>query len=164
MHTLRRAVLALLIGVAPASALAEVKVNFVNPEKFTDASFPGGRDRERTLGQIEKVFQNLGEQHLPAGQTLTIDVLDVDLAGWFQPWSFQNYEVRFVRDFTWPRMKLRYSLEGAGQEPLRGEETISDRGFLMVPNPVSTNLSLRHEKPMMERWFVSRIVKQNPAP
>lgn len=164
MRTFRRALLALLIGALPANALAAVTVNFVNPEKFTDASYPGGRDRARILGGIEKAFQDLGERYLPAGQTLTIDVLDVDLAGWFQPWSFQAYEIRFIRDFTWPRMKLRYSLESAGQEPLRGEETISDRGYLMVPNPVSTNQLLKYEIPMMQRWFVSRIVKQNPAP
>jgi hypothetical protein len=161
MQNLTRLILAILVA-APAGALAEVKVNFVNPEKYTDASMPGGRDRERNLGEIEKAFQNLGERYLSRGQTLTIDVLDVDLAGRVFPGRLYRNDIRVVYDITWPRMKLRYALESESQAPLRGEETLSDPSFMMFPFAIYTNRPLLYERQMMERWFVSRIVKQNP--
>jgi Protein of unknown function (DUF3016) len=152
MRTLACLLSAIMICAWPACASAAVKVNLVNPEHYIDAG-PYGRDRARNLAEIEKAFRDLGDRYLSAGQTLTIEILDIDLAGQLEPWHFNNYDTRFMRDITWPRMKLRYTLERGGQPLLRAEETLSDPSYLERPNTHFSNEPLPYEKAMMERWF-----------
>jgi hypothetical protein len=152
-----------LIAIAAGSTngFAAVKVNFVNPEHYTDVGSLGGRDRVRNLDELERAFQKLGERYLLPGQTLTIDVLDIDLAGRLEPWHVTPNDVRYMREITWPQMKLHYTLESASEPPLQAEETISDRSYLEIPN---TNFSERlpYDKRMMERWFKARFVQHRP--
>jgi hypothetical protein len=85
--------LALAIALWPLHASAAVKVNFINPEHYVDAG-SYGQDRTRNLDEIERTFQKLGEHYLSADQVLTIDVLDVDLAGRLEPWHDRGYDIR----------------------------------------------------------------------
>src|SRR4051812_33858722 len=91
-------VVSVAIAVAPAIALAAVKVNFVTPDHYTDVGTPGGRDRARNLDEIANIFETLGERYLPAGQNLTIDVMDIDLAGRLEPWHLTLNDVRYMRE------------------------------------------------------------------
>ena len=153
---------AIAIGMWAADAQAAVKVNFVNPDHYIDAGGYRGKDRARSLEEIERTFQKLADRYLAADQTLTIDVLDVDLAGRLEPWHFNSYDVRYMRDITWPTMKLRYELDGANAPPLRGEETLSDPGYLDFPGTHISGQTLPYEKAMLERWFRARLVDRRP--
>ena len=76
------AVAVMLTAAGSADALAEVKVRFVDPDHYTDANLNrayGKSARETALREIERTFSKLGETYLARGETLTIDVLDVDL-------------------------------------------------------------------------------------
>ena len=120
-HQMYRALLTVVAALWVADASAEVKVNFINPDKYTDANLRqryGKSARDIALREIETFFGRLGETYLAPGDKLTIDVLDVDLAGRFEPWQFDYRDVRFMREITWPEIKLRYSLERAS-EPVR---------------------------------------------
>jgi hypothetical protein len=161
MRTLTCVVSAIMICAWPTNASAAVNVIFVNPEHYIDAG-AYGRDRARNLAEIEKAFRHLGDRYLSADQTLTIEILDIDLAGRLEPWHFNNYDIRYMRDITWPQMKLRYTLERVGQPLLTAEETLSDPSYLERPNTHFSNEPLPYDKAMMERWFRARFVRFPP--
>lgn len=139
---------ALVLWAGPASAAA-VTVNFVDPEHYTDIGRYGGIDRKRNLDAIQKIFADLAARYLAADSVLSIDVLDVDLAGRLEPWHNKGDDVRYMRDITWPRMTLRYTRDGG----TASEETLADPGYLDFPNPHFSNEPLSYEKAMIERWF-----------
>src|SRR4051794_8567170 len=77
----------LIAGSMPASA--DTVVSFVHPEQFTDASLSGGygpKVEQPALSEIARYLGSLGTRYLGTRQTLGIDVMNVDLAGQFEPW------------------------------------------------------------------------------
>jgi hypothetical protein len=113
-------------AAVPAPALS---VAFVAPQDYTDAGYSralaGERDRSRVMHGIEQHLQQLAARHLPPGYALSIDVLDIDLAGHFEPWRFRSNDVRVLRDSTGPRMRLRYQLTYGGQVLASAEEKLA---------------------------------------
>ncbi|MEO6945626.1 MAG: DUF3016 domain-containing protein, partial [Nitrobacter sp.] len=100
--TLFGVTLAVLI-LAPGASFAGVKVRFVNPERYSDAgSFDAG-GRDATLSALRAHIEKLGARRLAPGQNLTIDVLNIDLAGENEPRGRTLSDVRIVRDVTPPR-------------------------------------------------------------
>src|SRR6185369_10339260 len=79
--------LALMAGLLPAlPAPAGVVVQFVEPQRYTDASSHGYGSDSSTLQVLEGHFRRLGERCLKPGEQLDIQVLDVDLAGQPEWW------------------------------------------------------------------------------
>ncbi|ARN21111.1 DUF3016 domain-containing protein [Piscinibacter gummiphilus] len=150
-----------LLAVArSATAAGTANVTFVNPEKFTDAGYSRETPTERDLAalqrDLERHVQKLAERDLADGETLAVEVLDVDLAGRFQP-SARIDDVRIVRDIDWPRVRLRYTLSRNGVADPSVEERVSDQSFLMSINPYSSGDRLRYEKAMLDDWFRQRF-------
>lgn len=143
--------------------LAEVKVNFINPDKYTDANLRqryGKSARDIALHEIEMFLGRMGETYLASGDKLTIEILDVDLAGRFEPWQFDYRDVRFMREITWPEIKLRFRLERASGTPLSGEETVADRSYLTFSSTRDAIDIMPFEKAMLQRWFRLRFAGQ----
>ena len=115
----------------------------------------GASAREPTLRAVREHLVELGERYLPLGQTLTIEILDIDLAGEFEWWHTQ-YDIRFLRNVTSPRMQIRYVLEENGRIIGQAEEWISDTAYLMMASPSRSGV-MPYEKRMMTRWFRSRF-------
>lgn len=141
-----------------------MSIAFVHPEQYTDPayshSFASERDRAEVRHDIEQHLQRLAERGLPASDTLRIEVLDIDLAGHFEPFRFRNgSDVRIVRDITSPRIKLRYTLTRGDRLVASAEEHLSDMNFLMSGNRYSSSDRLRYEKAMLDAWFEKRISK-----
>ncbi|WP_233577724.1 DUF3016 domain-containing protein [Paracoccus yeei] len=90
---------------APDTAAADVTVTYIAPEKFRDREFRQERTRASALAEFDKEFEKLAARYLPAGHDLAIEVLDIDLAGDFEPWNFDLRDVRIMRDTTPPRSK-----------------------------------------------------------
>ncbi|HWB50594.1 MAG TPA: DUF3016 domain-containing protein [Stellaceae bacterium] len=161
----RLAILALcsaLTGMGSGIAAAEVQVTFVAPEHYTDASLYNGygaAGRAPALRQIEQTLHRLGERYLRPSQRLSVDVLDVDLAGRFEPWRPQAFDVRLMREVTWPRIKLRYTLTEAGRPSRSGEEDVSDEMYLTRAGIRSSVDVMPYEKAMLERWFRARFAE-----
>ena len=136
-----------------AQAAGTVQVSYVEPERFTDAGGYGS-GVEDTLGQLTRYFATLASRHLPDGQALRIEVLDIDLAGTLQPWLRAGQEVRLLRDQAdWPRIKLRYTLEMVGQPPRKAEQWVSDMAYLHRVANLHARESLGYEKRMLAEWF-----------
>jgi hypothetical protein len=148
----------------PALAFAEVKVNFIAPERYFDASLNGSYGSRRygeAIKKLDAIFQDLGARYLAPGDQLTIDVLNVDLAGEYDPWAF-SYNVRLMTDTTWPRIKLRYALTRADGPPVTGEEVVIDQNYLTHPDFQARTGALAYEKIMLQRWFKSRFERPKP--
>jgi len=159
----RPATIALLLLFAAARALpaatANFSIQFIEPEHYADAEFDGRgpQARERALKQIRAHLEGLAERHLEPGQTLRIDVLDVDLAGRFEPWHLPLSDVRYLREVTWPKMKLQYELREGETTILSAKENVSDQNYLMRPQLRMSTDPLKYDKAMLDDWFRSRF-------
>ena len=157
------AVLALLAApLAPAvAATSNVEVSYVNPQKFQDAGIHGTRgtkDVGRTLDALTKHFEKQGDRYLKPGQSLKIEVLDVDLAGRVEWWRTQFYDARILRTIDSPAIKLRYTLNENGQTLRSGEEWVRDLDYLWGINPRFHRYDeLRYEKVMLDDWMKKRF-------
>lgn len=142
-----------------SAARAEVDVTFTAPEKYVDASLRregGPSAREVALRTIREQLVSLGGRYLAPSQTLKIEVLDIDLAGEIE-WWHGPYDIRYLRDYTWPKIKLRYTLEENGQTIRGAEETVSDPSYQMSVIVTRSGEVMPHEKAMLARWFRSRF-------
>jgi len=148
----RTLVAAALLGASAAGA-ASVAVAFVEPSRYTDAGNAVWEERQN-VEALGRHLEALG-QRLPAGQTLTIQLLDVDLAGTLQLRG--GWPVRIVRDRTdGPRIKLRYMLSAPGQAARSGEEELRDIAFARGL-PSYRNQPLHYEKRLLDAWFAERF-------
>ena len=157
--------LSVLFLAQSAWAGPNLTVVFVNPEKYSDASysssFANAQDQADVQRDIEQHLQGLAERALPSGDSLKIEVLDIDLAGRVEPFrSRVGADVRVVRDISWPRMELRYTLTHGGQATASREERLSDLNYLSSFNRYSSGDRLRYEKAMLDDWFAERFAKR----
>ncbi|MBO9650898.1 MAG: DUF3016 domain-containing protein [Variovorax sp.] len=152
----------MLATTGSMASAADLTVVFVNPENFRDAaysrSFPSERDREEVMRDVQQHLQRLADRHLGPGDALRIEVLDIDLAGDFNPLRRAGSEVRILTDVTWPRMELRYTLSHDGQVIASGQERISDMNYLVMVRRNSGSDRFIYERPMLDNWFARRIV------
>ncbi len=153
------ATLLALSAATPALAAGKVEVSFVQPDRFADIG-RNPADRERALQALRQHMESLAPR-LPDGQTLKLEVLDVDLAGELQP-DRTSTELRVLRGRAdWPRITLRYAVLQDGRTLKSGEEQIADMTYLDQVMPMPMAASLPYEQRMIGRWFATRIV---PAP
>lgn len=140
----------------PARAAGTVAVNFVKPETFADLGRVGF-DRERTMRRLSEELQQLGTR-LPEGQALTVEVLDVDLAGHVEP-DRRGEDLRILRGRAdWPRIHLRYTLAADGQTLRSGEEWLADMTYLDQRGRLPQTQDLAYERRMLADWFDKAIV------
>lgn len=144
-----------------AQALAAVTVAFPDPESFHDASLRDGYRAtadEPALREIDKHLRKLGERFLDPASSLQVEVLDVDLAGRFEPWRPNLHGVRIMNSLTWPSITLRYTLLRDGAVEAAGEERIIDQMYLARPRTWFASERLGYEKQMLDDWFRLRFV------
>ncbi len=153
---------------APLPALAQVQANvnvrFVAPERYTDAEnrFGSGPPLRVTLAEMRRLFETLGNRVLAPGQSLDIDVLDIDLAGFDQPGGGVPFGLRVVNDVTPPRFRLRYVLREGRRTVLSAEETVSDLNFLMRYARSTSGQTFYYEREVLRDWFQARIAERRP--
>lgn len=147
-------ILALAATALPAAAAGQVEVSFVNPDSYTDIGL-AGYQRERSLKTLETYLHSLGRE-LPDGQTLQIEVTDVDLAGNLEPFGLHPYlETRVQRGRSdWPRLNLNYTLKADGQAPKTGTVRLTDISYLYALRGSNRAAEeMLYEKTMIKRWF-----------
>jgi hypothetical protein len=155
---------ALAAAYLPASAMAKVTVTFLNTDHYTDAGPARSPERARALKELDAMFQDFGRRYLFTTDKLSIEVLDIDLAGRDEPWLPGVYGRRSDRhsmtENTAPRIALRYTLQTRNEPPATFEETVSDRSYLDLPIGSFSHDRLPYERAMLERWFRDRFVYQ----
>jgi hypothetical protein len=159
---LKRIVLAAAVALIAAPSYATVDVAFVNPEKFTDSSNQRW-EMQSTLDALAQHMKRTGDRYIAANETLKIEVLDLDLAGWARFGGRAPNEIRTVRggaDF--PAMKLRYTLQSPNGAK-SGEADLSDMAY--QNHGLSTRGSSEpyyYEKRMIDDWFRSTFAQRSP--
>jgi hypothetical protein len=155
------AIAAALLATGAVHAAGTVQISFTDPEKFADV-----RDRayrvEDNVKALEKVLADAARPYVADGQTLKIEVLDVDLAGETRPGA-RSSDLRVLRGRAdWPRITLRWSLEGDG--PARsGQAVVQDMNYLKrAPAPVY-DTHLVYERRMLDDWFREQFGKATGA-
>lgn len=141
----------LLMTLGMAQAAGKADVRWIDPDTFSDA----GRsvaDRDHVMQALDAHFTRLARQ-LPDGQTLKLEVTDLDLAGELLPAS--GRDLRVLRgQADWPKMRLRYTLQSEGRALKGGEVRLSDMNYTFA----TRHDELGYEKRMIERWFKSEIM------
>ncbi|MDC4228384.1 MAG: DUF3016 domain-containing protein (plasmid) [Candidatus Manganitrophus sp.] len=156
--------ISLITAFWASNAESAVDISFSHPERYTDAGrYLGDRVSEPVLQEIKEYLESLGERYLEPNQNLKIEILDIDLAGRYEPVHRGGAsDVRILNDVTWPQIKVRYILEENGEVKVEKKESIRDMDYLRRPNPNFSNDSLRHEKVMLDDWFRERFGKDRP--
>ena len=152
---IRSTLLAACLAAAAAAAHAGgvVSVTFVEPDKFADSG-TNAADRSANLKVLEQHLKQLGQRYLGDGQSLQIEVTEVDLAGSTRPSRRSGEEIRIVRGMAdWPRIELRYALEAGGQKLKSGEAKIADLNYTGHIASYGSRDPLRYEKQMLDAWF-----------
>lgn len=141
-------------------------VNFEQIDTFTDATYENRySSREQVSQELATHLMQLGERYLAPGYSLNIRITDIDLAGRYEPWHTYAYRVRFMREITWPRIKLHYELFNAdGDTILSREEQVSDKHYLSRSGPRWSRGRLPYEKAMLNDWFRKRFSQFKTAP
>ena len=158
---LKRIFLAAVV-LAAMPSYATVDVAFVNPEKFADASNQRW-EMQGTLDAIAQHMKRTGDRYIAPNETLKIEVLDLDLAGWARFAGRAPNDSRVVRggaDF--PTMKLRYTLQSP-QGAKSGEADISDMTY--QNHGLTTRGASEpyyYEKRMIDDWFRSTFAQRSP--
>jgi hypothetical protein len=149
--------LGLAFACSLVSAAGSAQVSYIQPEKFADIGI-SPRDREDTLKHLTKHFDTLAARYLADGQRLTVEVLDVDMAGEIRPSIRVGQDVRIVKGETdWPIIKLRYALEAPGQAARRGESTLSDMSYARRTRQMREDEPLHYERRMLDEWFAAQF-------
>jgi len=153
------------IALSPAASAGKVEVVFVAPEGYTDI---GGRSgsgdvptKEVVLREIHDHLVGLGERNLSPAQELTIEILDIDIAGRRDVLGRGGGEdARVYQRTTWPRIELRYSLMQDGRLVTSGQDRLTDLTYLDGRIRISAGDPIRYERPMLSKWFNARFVRR----
>lgn len=149
--------IATLAGLATAEA-GTARVTFVAPQGYTDGNLGWSTvDQRLTLEGITRIIERLAATRLPAGDTLEVSLLDLDLAGTINPMASRTGTLRVMREDTWPSMKLAYTLRRNGRVLARGEETIRSLNYLTDPVAVRSVDPLRFEKALLTKWLTTTL-------
>lgn len=145
--------LALLASTA-VMAGGLIEVSFKPLDQLTDVG--RGREAERSVQSLAEHFKSLASR-LPDGQTLKVEVLDVNLAGELRP-DRRGGEVRVMKGGAdWPALDLRWTLSGGGRALASGEDHLADMAYLTHTPRALHDTVLPYETRLIDRWFSERI-------
>lgn len=154
--------------VDPVSA---IKVNWVNPEKYSDIRPATGTRKsyqERVIKGLDKVWADLAKK-LPAGYSMEVSIKDVDLAGDVNPmYRVNNTEVRVIKEIYFPRMTFDYVLFDQNKQQVlkQTDVKVKDMGFMMSSQMNHRNKyqEFTYEYAMLKRWFDKVLIPQMVVP
>jgi Protein of unknown function (DUF3016) len=150
-HLLATAAAAAFLSSA-ALAAGTVQVQFVEPDRYTDARDAHLR-ADHNLEALKRHIEQAAAPYVPDGQTLKVDVIDVDLAGDVRHGGRTLNDVRVLRGRAdWPRIELRYALEAPGQAARNGQARIQDLAY-QQRLAVRSGEALAYERRMLDEWF-----------
>jgi hypothetical protein len=154
------AVLGTALMLASTAAAGEFQVRFIDPERFTDARLDAGyASSPRVMRIIEQHLQGLANRCLGPGQALEIRVLDIDLAGSQEWWHRSGgSNLRVMREVTWPRIDIAYTLRRANTDVVEARERIRDMNYLWNSTFArGDSMPLPYERAMLTNWFEERF-------
>jgi len=151
--------LAALFGSGVARAEVDkpaVEVSSPNEARFVDAG-ESPREIDLNVKVLTRHLQTLGKRWLPPGQHLSIEIVDLDLAGRVFP-SARHQPLRVLNGGAdWPRIEIRYVLSSPAGEIARGQDRLSDMTYMVNSYAPTTGEPLGYERRMLTEWFRNRF-------
>ena len=145
----------LIVVLASGAAHAAADVTFKNVDRYIDATFQHPRS-DKNLREVQdgirKLFSVLADKYLPPGQSLEVEVTDIDLAGRIEP-SFGDGDIRIMQGVSWPRLRFTYAVMEKGAVVGRGQADIHDSDYLNGFNTSASGDHLRYERELLSDWF-----------
>lgn len=165
MKKLLAALVVPLLSMGLTAALSaepgNVRISFVQPEKFTDFRIQGRRENVSAgifRDQVSAYLSPIVAKHFP-GDNLTLKFTDIDLAGRIDPYRIRKLpNVRIDRDVASPlRLYFDYKLtDSNGKILASGSQSLVDPDYLYrygyYPNE-TRNDTLFYEKVTLNRWI-----------
>jgi hypothetical protein len=150
---------ALAAPALAAPADARVTVRFVAPERYTDADdrYGSGPGLRGTLAEIRRIIAASALRVMGPDETLSVDVLDIDRAGFVRPDLNSPSGLRILSDATPPAIRLRYDLRRGGRRIAGGEERLTDINFLFGARAAAASGSFGYEEALLRDWARSRL-------
>ena len=144
-------------------AAGTITVDYIQPEKFTDVKerqFKSAPEKNAHLKNLKSWLEKDGAKHIADGQALRLRILDIDLAGDFEPWNGPNFQdVRVLKDIYPPRIKLQFTLQDRDGKVLgEGERELRNLSYLMDSSFASRN-ALEHDERMLKDWLRKEFKK-----
>jgi len=146
-----------------------VNVRWGDPAKFAEIRYSHNSFESRRGNWVEELAEYLRERAAPRllpGERLDVEIVDVDLAGDYEPWRGVRYQdTRFLLDIYPPRMTLNLTRTDAnGTVVAQGERKLSDMGYLLSAGVVGRSTdNLRYEKNMINQWLTREFPKAETA-
>ena len=146
-----------VIYIHPINAASQVKL--IEGKKFIDYELTN-QTRKRSLVTLEKdfnrVFSKLSTKYLKNGQSITIDVTNLDLAGDIRfNIGSANQNIRVIKEISPIKLYFKYKVVAAdGSLVKEGEYKIKE--FLSISsniNRLKNRGNLGHFMPYLEKWF-----------
>jgi hypothetical protein len=165
-HRIAGGLLVVALGVAASVAVAEVKVRFVDAERFVDATLEGYGDKpetNRVLLELKEHLLALGARCIPPEDSLEILVREIDLAGDYD-WRHRAAagSFRALPNVAWSRMTIEYEWRsGDGRLVARSIDRLGDAKYLSDPKRSRAwDVTLPDEKAMLTEWFEPRFCRR----
>ncbi|MCX7162244.1 MAG: DUF3016 domain-containing protein [Rhodocyclales bacterium] len=137
-------------------AAASVEVGFLPADQYVDIG--DSIDARRAMKEIQDHLVKLGARYLQPEFRLSVEVLEVDLAGSMKMAGRRGDWVRVLNGkVDAPLLRLRHTLHLGEQLMSRGEDSLTDAMYLEHSAGRSTDTPLYHEKALLERWFRARF-------
>ena len=140
------------VAAAPAKIPENVTVVIQEPDRFTDVRENQSEFvSEYFLGELRAYIQQTASPRLPAGQKLTVTLLDVDLAG---ETRFNSPDhIRVMSATTMPRIHLKFQVVGTdGKVVKEGERKLTDLDYQNQLRLPGYDEPLYYDKLLLKRW------------
>lgn len=145
----------------------KTKITLVDGKKFVDYELTH-HSRSKSLQILEKdflkVFNKLSSKYLKEGQSISVDVTNLDLAGDIRfNMGPTNQDIRIVKDGSPIKLYFNFKVLAVdGSVLVEGEHRI--REFLYLSSNLHRNKNrgnLTHFIPFLEKWFKKELVKKS---
>jgi len=139
----------------------KAEIVFPHPDKYKDikdAYMATEKGEKANLDILGNCIVEEANDRLPAGDKLTMEFTDVDLAGDFEPWrGAQADDVRIVRDLYPPDYKFTWKVtDAAGKVLKEGTEDLRDIDFQMKVS-LDDSTPLKPDKAELRDWLSSHL-------
>jgi hypothetical protein len=156
-----KAILCLLLPLLASSIFAgELKLDWKDPESFRDADYyynGGKKSKEIVMNSLDRFFTKEAKNRLPEASTLEMTIIELDLAGDFEPWNMpHNQDVRVIKRLYPALIEFEYRyLDANGGVISEGTEKLVDRN---VPSSLRARTLGNHEnypfvKSLIRDWI-----------
>lgn len=157
IKTIARSATALLFGGALLFG-AKVEINYDEPQTFSDVEANGMYSEavfKRFASTFEETVKSLADDFLPKNAKLKMTVLDIDLAGEYEPSYYSGTEnVRVIEGIYPPRLKFEYQVMHGDKVLAEGVAQTTDVTFMWnATNAVYEPMEFVYEKNLIEEWM-----------